>query len=88
MDEAAVVLGVRAEHRVTRYGHEYVVAGIDEASREDRESGLGSDRVEDFGIGVDGHTEEILHVASGGLLEVRATVIGVAAILGLGRFGL
>ena len=35
MDEAAVVLGVRAEDRVTRNGHEHVVAGIDEAARED-----------------------------------------------------
>ena len=88
MDEAAVVLGVRAEHRVTRNGHEHIVARIDETAWEDRECGLRANRVEDFGVGVDRHAEEILHVAGGGLLEVRATVVGVAAILRLGSFGL
>jgi len=31
--------------------------------------------MEDFGLRVDGHSEEVLQVAGGGLFEVRATVV-------------
>ena len=42
----------------------------------------------DFGFRIYRHPEKVLHVASGGLLQVSPTIVGVATILRLGGFSL
>ena len=47
------VLGVGAEHRVARHGHEHVVARVDERRRQDGQRGLAADGVDHLRLRVD-----------------------------------
>ena len=47
---AAVILAVSSEDGVSGRGHQGDIAGIDEASREDGQRGLGADGVDDVGV--------------------------------------
>jgi len=78
---ASVVLGVRAEHRITRDGHEDSVAGVDEGGRQNGERRLAADGVEHFCVGVDAaDAADVVEEPGGGFLERLAAVIGVTAV--------
>jgi hypothetical protein len=79
---------VRRKDAVAGRGHERHIAGVDEASRQNRQRGLGADAVDNLRVGVDaGDVADVVHPARRRLLERCAAVVGVNAILRLSRGG-
>ena len=81
VDQAAIVFGMRAEHRVARRGHQDIIAGIDQRGRQDGESGFAADRVDHLGFRVDpGHAADPLQVTCRGLLETGVPIVRIPAV--------
>src|SRR5205814_8034461 len=70
-----------------RNGHQYIISGIDERSRQYRERSFASDRVDHLSLGIDPlDGAYALQIASGSLLQDCVTVISIAAVFRLARF--
>ena len=80
MDFAAVVLRVRAGHRVARHGHQSDVAGIDETRRQHRQRRFAADAVIDFRGRIKLYVELAGHETGDGLAERRDAVVGVTPV--------
>ncbi len=80
---AAVVLRVRAKHRVAGHGHENDVAGIDQRRRKNRKRRLAADGVDDLRLRIDGHAADPAQIPRRRLLEHGVAIVGVPAVLRL-----
>ena len=82
MDRAAVILRVRAGHRIARHGHQRDVARIDERGRQHGQRGFRADAVIDFRGRIEPHAEIALHEPRDRFLIGGDAVVGVAAVFG------
>ena len=81
-----VVRGQRSRDWVAGDGHQRHVARVDERRRQDRQPRFRTDAVVDLGRRVERHAVLALHEPRDRLLELRRTVVGVAAVFRLADF--
>lgn len=86
VNDPTIVGGVGPKNWIARGGHEDDISGINQSRGKNGEGGFAPNGVHNFRFWVNGHSENFVHVMSGGGTEAGSPIIGVATIFGQGSF--